>query len=277
MNCLLDQLKRFTQALQAISTTPRLDAELLWMVVLDCDRTYCYLWPERILTIAELAGGEALLQRRLRGEPIAYILGKQSFWNFELQVSPATLIPRPDTECLIEFMQNYFKVSGNKVVLELGTGSGAIILAIQQLWPHWQCVAVDLCRDALAIAQQNAKKYDLVQICFVHSDWFEQVRDRRFDIIVANPPYVSEDAIELAALNYEPRKALVSGAHGYADLKYIMQHAPDHLIDGGYLLLEHGAEQAFELLKFSEKIGLKCLYQGIDYKQTSRYLVFQYE
>ncbi len=202
----------------------------------------------------------ALIERRAAGEPAAYLLGHREFWSLDLKVTPAVLIPRPDTEVLVEAA---LQLSFDSV-LDLGTGSGAIILAIKKERPQCSACAVDRSEAALAVAQQNAQEHHL-DVEFVHSSWFAALPGRRFDLIVSNPPYIApaDPHLYLNGLNYEPQEALVAADDGYADLQQIISEAAGHLNPGGHLLLEHGNtqhEKVAQLLAahgFTAVLGIK--------------------
>jgi release factor glutamine methyltransferase len=182
------------------------------------------------------------VQRRQQGEPVAYITGHKNFHGIELQVDARALDPRPDTETLVDWALECLAGQATPSVLDLGTGSGAIALALQAAYPAAALVASDVSSDALALAQANARRLGL-PVGFVHGAWFEAVATR-FDLVVSNPPYVREDDPHLAGLRHEPLLALTAGADGLRDLRLIARQAPDHLVPGGWLLLEHGWDQA---------------------------------
>lgn len=193
------------------------------------------------------------LQRRAQGEPVAYIVGDKEFFGLTLSVSPDVLIPRPDTETLVEWAIELL-TPASKQVLDLGTGSGAIALAIQHQCPHAKVTAIDASAPALATAQANAQRHQL-DVRFVLGDWLTPVAGQRFDLIVSNPPYIAEHDPHLAALKHEPRQALTSGADGLDDIRHIVMQAPAHLQTGGWLLLEHGYDQAVAVTQLLSQHG----------------------
>lgn len=227
------------------SPTPRLDAELLLADALGKPRSYLRTWPERELDGEQLALFQSNLQRRRQGEPVAYILGHQGFWSLDLEVAPHTLIPRPDTELLVETALELLPAMPLSV-LDLGTGTGAIALALASERPAWQVTGVDRVADAVALAERNRLRLQLDNASFLHSHWFSALAGQRFALILSNPPYIRADDQHLAQgdVRFEPSSALVAGCDGLDDIRAIIQAAPAHLLPGGWLLLEHGFDQA---------------------------------
>ena len=227
------------------SPTPRLDAELLLAAVLNKPRSYLRTWPERELDVEQLALFQNNLQRRRQGEPVAYILGHQGFWSLDLEVAPHTLIPRPDTELLVETALELLPAAP-LAVLDLGTGTGAIALALASERPAWQVTGVDRVEDAVALAERNRQRLTLGNACFLHSHWFSALAGQRYGLILSNPPYICADDqhLEQGDVRFEPSSALVAGSDGLDDIRAIIRAAPDHLLSGGWLMLEHGFDQA---------------------------------
>ena len=227
------------------SPTPRLDAELLLAHVLGKSRSYLHTWPERELEAEQLERYQAMLVRRQAGEPVAYILGQQGFWSLELEVASHTLIPRPDTELLVETVLALLPATP-AALLDLGTGTGAIALALASERPAWRLTGVDRVREAVALAERNRVRLKLSNANFVASHWFSALAGQRYQLIVSNPPYIASDDRHLAEgdVRFEPSSALVAGADGLDDIRLIIVQAPDYLEAGGWLLLEHGFDQA---------------------------------
>lgn len=227
------------------SPSPRLDAELLLAHALGQSRSYLRTWPEREPDAAQCAAFAALLERRRAGEPVAYLLGRQGFWSLDLEVAPHTLIPRPDTELLVETALT-LGPGGPARVLDLGTGTGAIALALACERPAWQVLGVDRVSEAVQLAERNRARLGLGNARFVESVWFSTLGGERFALIVGNPPYIAADDRHLneGDVRFEPASALVAGEDGLDDIRRIVAEAPAHLEAGGWLLLEHGYDQA---------------------------------
>ncbi|MFM5162761.1 peptide chain release factor N(5)-glutamine methyltransferase [Aeromonas rivipollensis] len=240
----IQQARAHIMATLASGESPRADADALLCHLLSCRRSYLMTWPERELDADQQATLQAWLDRRLAGEPIAHLIGEREFWSLPLKVSPATLIPRPDTEVLVE--QALARLpTGPCALLDLGTGTGAIALALKSERPDADVWAVDRMPDAAALARANSAALGL-PIEVRGGSWFEPLADApRFDMIVSNPPYIdgADPHLEEGDVRFEPRSALVADEQGLADIRLIVAGAPAHLCPGGWLLLEHGWEQ----------------------------------
>lgn len=245
MVSIAQSLQQAVRELQAVSDSARLDAELLLCAVLNCDRVMFYRSPETELTANQQADFRQLLDRRLSREPVAYITGKKDFWTLSLAVDSSTLIPRPDTETLVQWALDTCQHPHARVV-DLGTGTGAIALALATERSTWTVHAVDQCENALALATRNRDAVGVNNVSLFHGDWFEALPVGSYDMVVSNPPYISLDDEHLAQgdIRFEPHSALVSSQQGYADLYHIVERARNFLIVGGWLLLEHGYSQA---------------------------------
>ncbi len=235
--------------------TPRLEAEILLAHALQVSRTYLYAHADKLLSAQEVARFRALMAQRLLGKPVAYLVGEKEFWSLTLQVNELTLIPRPETELLVEAALARLPVDSKDVVIDLGTGSGAIALAIASERQQCQIIATDVSLAALEIAQQNAKNLHLAQIKFLQSHWFSNLIGTRAFVIISNPPYIAEDDLYLEQneLRYEPQDALISGIDGLDALRHIIQHAPFYLENSGWLLVEHGYNQGERVAQLFEQ------------------------
>lgn len=239
------------------SDSPQLDAELLLAHILGKDRSHLRAHPEAVLSAPQAQRYAELVEARRRGEPIAYLTGEREFWSLPLAVTPATLIPRPETELLVEQALALIPVDADWHVLDLGTGSGAIALALGKERSRCRVTAVDISSDALAVANGNARRLGIGNIEFLQGDWFSPVAGRRFQMIVSNPPYLgaSDPHLKEGDLRFEPIRALSSGDDGLADIRRIVAGASAHLGAGGHLLLEHGFGQGEAVRRLLESAG----------------------
>jgi release factor glutamine methyltransferase len=241
---LAEGVRRLSEAPHAAEGAT-LDAQLLLAHTLGVTRTRVITHLERLTADSDAQRYVDLIERRAAGEPLAYILGRKEFWSLPLEVGPAVLVPRPETELLVE-RALALRADPRGRVVDLGTGSGAIALALAVERPQWELVATDTSADALATATANAAALNLGRIEFLHGNWFEPLHGRTFDLIVSNPPYVGDDdpAMRDPALRYEPRLALTPGSDAFCALREIIRSATRHLERDGWLLLEHGSDQA---------------------------------
>ena len=279
----MNQEINIKQALQqganalAQSATPNLDAQLLLAFVLDKQKAYLYAYPEQILTALQQQVFAQLIQRRQQGEPIAYLLGEKEFWSLRLKVSIATLVPRPETECLVEWALSYF--SENKIqVADLGTGSGAIALALASERPQWDILGTDKSVEALAIAEENRDELKLAAVQFAQGSWFQALpQGQCYDLIISNPPYVAKNDpdLEQAVYSFEPQEAVIAKEEGFADLKYLIQASKPYLKTQGILLLEHGCMQQSELVEFAQQEGFSIVEKINDRQSLPRALALR--
>jgi release factor glutamine methyltransferase len=225
------------------STLPTLEARALLAHQLGVAREQLVMRPEQRVALADMHGFTQLVERRQRGEPLAYLLGEKEFYGRMFAVSPAVLIPRPETELLVEVVLA-LGLRGDAHVLDLGTGSGCIAITLALERAKWQISASDMSQQAIGVARGNAEKWQAHNVTFRHGSWFSAVPDQRFDLIVSNPPYIAAGDPHLDALPFEPIPALVAEGTGLACLQTIIEAAPSHLVPGGFLVLEHGHDQA---------------------------------
>lgn len=240
------QLLAYGQEHLAAMENPRLETQILLAHTLGCERATLYAWPEKLIEEKSIEVFLALIARRKAHEPIAYLLGCKEFWSQEFLVTPHTLIPRPETELLIEKVLENLP-AGPLNLVDAGTGSGIIACTLASLRPQWHITAIDICPQALSIAQKNACKLNVSNISFLEGDWLQAVGEQRFTAIVSNPPYLNAEDPHLKALAYEPQTALVSGPTGLEAFETMIDQAPDHLISEGYLIFEHGFDQASKI------------------------------
>lgn len=259
-------------ALQAISPSPDVDAQYLLLHILQKSRSYLYSHSDTVPASHVIHAYEQLLARRLAGEPVAYITGSRGFWNLELNCAPSTLIPRSDTESLVEWILEHHPQTDLQV-LDLGTGTGAIALALAAENPSWQVTGVDLRDEAVALARQNAQINQINNADFFSSNWFSALVGRKFHIIVSNPPYIDphDQHLEQGDVRFEPRSALVAEQNGYADLWHIAQHAPAHLQANGLLIMEHGFEQGAKTATYLTQLGYSDVQTGKDLTGHDRF------
>jgi len=252
--------------LQAVSDSAALDIELLLCHCLDKDRSYLRAWPERAVPNEQVEQFLQLLERRINGEPVAYIVGERGFWSLDLKVSPSTLIPRPETELLVEKTLQLMAGTRRARVLDLGTGTGAIALALASEKTEWQIVASDIQPDAVLLAQSNRAKYAFDNVSIVQSSWFQHIGDKSFDIIVSNPPYIdpNDQHLDIGDVRFEPRSALVAENNGLADLEQIIRGAGAYLNSSGWLLLEHGYDQSGAVQTLMQQAGFKQVFTEQD-------------
>lgn len=263
-------LREAVSQLQA-SESPRRDAEILLGFVTGKARTFILAFSETPLTDEQQEQLAGLLARRVRGEPVAHLIGEREFWSLPLFVSPATLIPRPDTECLVEQALARLPAAPCRI-LDLGTGTGAIALALASERPDCQVTAVDLIPDAVALAQRNADHLGIRNIEIVLSRWFSALEGQQFSLIVSNPPYIDAQDPHLAQgdVRFEPLSALVAADNGLADLHTLIKEAPRYLLPQGWLLLEHGWQQGAAVREIFARYGWQQVETCRDYGDNER-------
>jgi release factor glutamine methyltransferase len=249
MNTLsIAQCLQLAHELESLSDSARLDIELILCHVLQKNRTYLFTWPDKTLSPEQAEMFQIFFNRRKSGEPIAHILGQREFWSLPLAVNNSTLIPRPDTELLVEIVLELFAgdvPQQKRSCLDLGAGTGAIVLAIASEKPDWQLVGVDKSADAVALAEQNRDQLHFSHVQIKQSDWFSAITAQQFDVIVSNPPYIDpqDPHLEQGDVRFEPRSALIADNKGLADIELIIQQSWNYLCEQAWLLLEHGYDQ----------------------------------
>ena len=250
--------------------SPRLDAELLLSHVTGLGRTSFRAWPEREVPAEQAEAFFRLVAQRAKGQPIAYLLGEQEFWSLPLRVSPSTLIPRPDTECVVEAALS-LELPANARVLDLGTGTGAIALALASEQPGWQIMASDRVEEAVALARENSQQLGL-PITVVQSHWFDQIPAGTFDLLISNPPYIpaSDHHLKEGDVRFEPESALVAGEDGLDDIRLLVTEGLDWLNLNGWMLLEHGYDQGEAVRDLFAKAGWRNIETRKDYGGNDR-------
>ena len=254
-----------------LSDTATVDCELLLCHVLDVDRSYLKTWPDRELSSAVEEQFEQLLERRIEGEPVAYLIGNQGFWTLDLEVSPDTLIPRPETELLVETALE-LDLPQQAKALDLGTGTGAIALALASERSQWQISAVDLMPKAVQLASANCQRYEFENVEIFQSSWFAEIPAQRFDLIVSNPPYIEDGDRHLTQgdVRFEPASALVSGSDGLDDLRLLIAESVNYLADRGWLMVEHGYQQGPAVRELFRQAGFSAVETRADLNGLER-------
>ena len=257
-----------TQVLtEACRDIDRIDARLLLQYVLDVDHAFLLTYPDQVLTAQQTEEFVRLIKRRIDGMPVAYLIGEREFYDLTFRVTEAVLIPRPETELLVELALERIPVDQPCKILDLGTGSGAIAITIAKHRPQSRVIAVDLSADAIAVSRWNAKNMQVDNLHLTTGNWFDELSGERFDLILSNPPYVAKNDphLEQGDLRFEPRIALAAEDNGLACICHIINAAPQHLIKSGWLLLEHGYDQAVECRQLLENMDFSniCSYPDL--------------
>jgi release factor glutamine methyltransferase len=255
-------LRAATTALTELpDASPRLEAELLLAQATGWSRSVFLAWPERAVEAASAAEFAALLHRRMNGEPIAYVRGRQAFWTLDLAVAPATLIPRPATELLVETALAELAADAALRVADLGTGSGAIAAALASERPHWWLLAVERSAAAVQLARANFQTYALHNVAALHGDWLSAAASASFDAILSNPPYIpaADPHLQRGDLRFEPLTALVAGDDGLSAIRALLPDATRCLRSGGLLALEHGFDQGAAVRQLLATHGLQAI------------------
>jgi release factor glutamine methyltransferase len=259
-------IPRISETLELDASTARIEVQSMLQQVLQVPRAYLLAHPEQIPDTKQQTAYAALLLRRLQGEPVAYLLGEREFFGLNFKVTPATLIPRPDTELLVELALQRMSQGKACRVLDMGTGSGAIALSVAHSRPDAVVVAVDASEAALQVARENALRLGVANISFLLSNWFSALDGQRFDLIVSNPPYVAagDEHLTQGDVRFEPLSALASGADGLDDIRSIVGKAEAYLEQGAWLLFEHGYEQAAQVRDIFRQNGYVDIFSATD-------------
>ena len=268
-----------TEQLMLTSDTAHLDSEILLAYVLNENRSYLFTWPEKEITEQQHQHFSELLQRRIKGEPIAYIVGEQEFWSMPFKVTPDTLIPRPETELLVELALQQIESNANKTILDLGTGSGAIALAIAKERPACDVIGIDQSKQALIVAKENSQNLNIKNVSFLHGHWFRELATtNRYDVIVSNPPYIASQDPHLSKgdVRFEPDSALSSGSDGLDDIREIADTARQFLKTDGWLFMEHGYDQSTAITELLSTLGYKNITDHNDLAGLPRVVAAQY-
>lgn len=261
-----DALKRASERIDSV------DARVLMSHAIARDAAYLIAHPEVQLRAGEHATYDALVERRTQGEPVAHLTGEREFYGRPYKVSPAVLIPRPETELLVDLALERIAQDGPSRVIDLGTGSGCIAISLASERSHAKILALDQSLEALAVARRNAVAAQVGNVAFLQSDWFSALRREHFDVIVANPPYVASGDHHLAEgdVRFEPRTALDGGADGLDAIRHIVKHAREHLSPGGWLLFEHGHDQGERARLLLHSEGYESIFTAHDLAGTDR-------
>jgi release factor glutamine methyltransferase len=264
MHSIKSALAESASILAPISESALLDAEILLCQVLQKDRSHLRAWPNKQLEATQLKQFKALIEERRKGMPVAYLTGHREFWSRDFQVTPDVLIPRPDTELLIELSLQLIPSDQSVKLIDLGTGSGIIAITLAAERPHAQVIATDFSLAALEIAKRNAKHHHITNIRFQQSDWLDNVPDAQFDLIVSNPPYIAEDDSHLQEgdVRFEPQTALVAAQHGLQAIQTIVKSACSRLKIHGHLLIEHG---------YNQQRLVQTIFQDLHYDKVHTY------
>lgn len=265
-------LQQANEGLAETSPSAALDAQILLSHVLQCNTAHLIAWPEKKLTNKQSDTFQQLIQQRQQGLPIAHLTGQREFWSLDFNVNNSTLIPRPETETLVEFILTKFSDQKNLNLLDMGTGTGAIAIAIAHDRPDWKILASDISENALNLAQENSDRLHTNKIAFIQSNWFKNITQNDFDIIVSNPPYIAADDphLQQGDVRFEPKTALTAGITGMDDIEIICSHAKKHLSKNGWLIVEHGYNQKQKVAECFDKNNFTQIEQMQDLSGHTR-------
>lgn len=275
---IVEILRNAQASLTKISHSPHLDADILLAHVLECERSTLKAWPERVVSEAHQAQFFKLIDERATGTPIAYLLGKKAFWTFEVDVNEHTLVPRPETELLVEQALKLMPEDGHLKVADVCTGSGAIAFALASERTNIQVHASDIDNDALDVARSTLTRLNLNNVDFFEGDLYKALPDQDYDLIVSNPPYIDKNDpyLQHPTMHHEPRHALIAEDKGMAIIEQLMAEVKNYLKKDGYLLLEHGHEQADDIRHLAKAHSLHYQLCLQDFQALDRISVLQY-
>jgi release factor glutamine methyltransferase len=259
-------LQQACQSLSETSSSAALDAQVLLTHILQCNTAHLAAWPEKDLSEEQTSQYQLLVEQRKKGLPVAHLTGFREFWSLNFSVNDSSLIPRPETETLIEFILDKFSDRENIKLLDMGTGTGAIAITVATEKPGWNIFASELSTDALKLARNNSNSHQTSNISFVQSNWFNNINDNDFDIIVSNPPYIANDDPHLLTgdVRFEPQSALNAGATGMDDIEHLCAHAKNYLTKNAWLIIEHGYNQKQLVSDCFAKNGFTQIEQKLD-------------
>lgn len=265
-------LQQASKQLADSSPSAMLDSQVLLTHVLQCNTAHLAAWPEKTLSDTQLADFLQLLKQRQQGVPVAHLTGSREFWSLDFSVDDSTLIPRPETETLVEFILEKFADIDRLKLLDMGTGTGAIAISVAKQKPDWKIIASDVSEQALALAAKNSSDNLTANVTLVHSNWFDAIAQDDFNIIVSNPPYIASDDPHLSQgdVRFEPQSALSSGETGMDDIEHICSQAKDHLLKNGWLIVEHGYNQKQLVSDCFTRNGFKEIEQRQDLSGHTR-------
>ena len=271
-------LNEATDLLQQTSDSPSLDAEILLCFVLKKDRPYLKAWPEKELAKEQTDAFQSLIDKRQGGQPVAYLTGVREFWSREFKVTPDVLVPRPDTELLVELVLDLIPEYKSLNLIDLGTGSGAIAITLAAERSRINVTATDIKSDTLDVAKLNATQHNIKNIRFYLSNWFDDLPASTYDFVVSNPPYIAEDDphLQQGDVRFEPDSALIAQEQGLKDITIIADSAHRYLKSGGYLLLEHGYNQQQQVQSILKRYGYSGIRTEQDYSGQPRVTVCQW-
>ena len=260
-----DELYSHNTSDDGLYDSAAIDSKVLLAACLQCEVVYLHTWPEKLLDELQIKLFQEYISQRSLGHPVAHIIGYRDFWSLRLKVSSATLIPRPETELLVEIALNLNLAEYSKA-LDLGTGTGAIALALASENSNWLVTGLDKSLQAVALAKNNAVIHKLERVKFIQSDWFSAVEDRKFDLIVTNPPYIENNNhyLQQGDVRFEPKSALTSGVDGLDDIRSIVSQSKHFLTDNGWLLIEHGYKQSRQVTDILRAHGFNQIRSELD-------------